>query len=64
MEKALERVKRKYQINLQLKSEQQQIVENVINGRDCIGVLPTGFGKSLCYVLPPLIMDEVRSIFV
>jgi len=26
-----------------------------------MAVLPTGFGKSMCYVLPPLILDKVRS---
>lgn len=38
-----------------LKPEQKQIVTAVLNGRDTMSILPTGFGKSVCYVLPHLI---------
>ena len=34
-----------------LKKEQKQIITAVLNGKDTLYVLPTGFGKSLCYVL-------------
>ena len=49
----------------QLKSEQKEIIQNVLERKDSMAVLPTGFGKSMCYVLPlpppPLILDKVRS---
>ena len=38
-----------------LKTEQKQIITSVLNNKDTISILPTGFGKSLCYVLPHLI---------
>ena len=28
---------------------QQELVEGLLNGRDVLGVMPTGSGKSLCY---------------
>ena len=33
---------------------QAQIVEGIIAGRDCVGVMPTGAGKSICYQVPGL----------
>jgi superfamily II DNA helicase RecQ len=38
--------------NVQLKSEQKEIIKNVLERKDSMAVLPTGFGKSMCYVLP------------
>ena len=53
-----EKVKRKYALPFDLKDKQLEIMKGIINGVDVIGVLSTGYGKSLCYVLPPLLLDE------
>lgn len=34
---------------------QRPVVEALLAGRDCLAVLPTGGGKSLCYQLPALV---------
>ena len=36
---------------------QRDVVEAVIAGRDCVVVMPTGGGKSLCYQLPAALSD-------
>jgi len=36
---------------------QDEIIQAVLSGRDVMGVLPTGGGKSLCYQVPSLIGD-------
>ncbi len=35
---------------------QRTIIDTVLEGRDCIGVMPTGAGKSLTYMLPAKIL--------
>ena len=34
---------------------QRSVVEALLAGRDCLAVLPTGAGKSLCFQLPALV---------
>ncbi len=45
-----------------LKEKQNEIIMNYLNGDDVVGLLPTGYGKSLCYLLPPLITNNVIFI--
>lgn len=36
---------------------QKELVQAVLDGRDALGILPTGSGKTLCYQLPALVLD-------
>ncbi len=41
----------------QFRPGQRPVVEALLAGQDCLAVLPTGGGKSLCYQLPALVRD-------
>ena len=36
---------------------QERLITSVLSGRDTLGVLPTGGGKTLCYQIPAFMMD-------
>ncbi|KGR76931.1 DNA helicase RecQ [Ureibacillus sinduriensis] len=44
------------------RSGQQQVIENVLNGRDTLCVMPTGGGKSLCYQVPALYVEGTTIV--
>jgi len=37
---------------------QHSIVESVLNGKDTVGIMPTGGGKSICYQVPALLQER------
>ncbi|MGP4107403.1 RecQ family ATP-dependent DNA helicase [Virgibacillus sp. L01] len=41
---------------------QEEIINDVMHGKDVLGILPTGSGKSLCYQLPATIMEGVTIV--
>jgi ATP-dependent DNA helicase RecQ len=41
---------------------QEELVQAVISGRDALGVLPTGGGKSVCYQVPALIAEGLTVV--
>jgi len=44
-----------------LKEEQLKVVTAFLEGRDVFAVLPTGYGKSLCFGCLPLAFDRLNS---
>ncbi|MBW2273635.1 MAG: ATP-dependent DNA helicase RecQ [Deltaproteobacteria bacterium] len=38
--------------------EQEQVVSEVLAGRDVLMILPTGFGKSACYQIPAMVLSR------
>ena len=41
---------------------QQSIIETALAGRDCLVVMPTGGGKSLCYQIPALVREGLTLV--
>lgn len=44
------------------KEGQEKIVRGILNGKDVLGIMPTGGGKSLCYQLPAILLDGVTIV--
>ena len=45
-----------------MKDEQLQVVNDVLLGRDVFAVLPTGFGKSLCFACLPGVFNHIMGV--
>ena len=43
---------------------QERLIEAILSGRDVLGVMPTGGGKSLCYQVPALMLPGIMNITV
>lgn len=44
------------------RSGQEEIIDQLLAGRDVLAVMPTGAGKSLCYQLPALLMPGTTIV--
>ena len=38
---------------------QEEIISNILDGKDSLGIMPTGAGKSICYQIPAMILDGI-----
>ena len=41
---------------------QEDLVDALLAGRDVLGVMPTGAGKSVCYQLPALLLPGITLV--
>lgn len=41
---------------------QELLVDSILSGRDTLGIMPTGAGKSLCFQIPALMMDGITLV--
>jgi ATP-dependent DNA helicase RecQ len=44
------------------KNGQKELVASILDGRDALGVMPTGAGKSICYQLPATMLQGVTLV--
>ena len=41
---------------------QEILIDGILDGRDVLGIMPTGSGKSLCYQVPALILPGITLV--
>ncbi|MBR1863065.1 MAG: DNA helicase RecQ [Ruminococcus sp.] len=41
---------------------QEQLIDAILSGRDALGIMPTGAGKSMCYQIPALMFDGITVV--
>jgi ATP-dependent DNA helicase RecQ len=62
MEAKIEQIMHQHFGFLSFKAGQKQIIDNILQGRDTLGIMPTGGGKSLCYQLPALVLPGLTLV--
>ena len=41
---------------------QELLIDSILNGRDVLGIMPTGAGKSICYQVPALLLSGITLV--
>ena len=44
------------------RSGQEELIDSILSGRDTVGVMPTGAGKSVCFQVPALLFPGVTVV--
>ena len=45
-----------------IKDHQLEVVSGIIKGHDVFALLPTGYGKSLCFAILPMVYDQILTL--
>lgn len=46
----------------EFKVGQEKLINGILDGKDVLGIMPTGGGKSLCYQLPAILLDGLTIV--
>ncbi len=46
----------------QFREGQEELIDAMLSGRDVLGIMPTGAGKSVCYQVPALMLDGITIV--
>ena len=57
-----EEILRQYFGYSQFRQGQETLIDSILAGKDTLGIMPTGAGKSICYQVPALMMDGITLV--
>lgn len=60
-DRALEALNKYYGYS-DFRKSQKRVIENILNGKDTLAIMPTGGGKSICYQIPALLFDGITIV--
>ena len=61
-EETIQRVLKQYYGHTAFRPGQEELIQGILAGRDALGVMPTGGGKSLCYQIPALLLPGLTLV--
>ena len=44
------------------RNAQEILIDSILDGKDTLGIMPTGAGKSLCYQIPALMLGGITLV--
>ncbi len=57
-----EEILKKYFGHSEFRNGQGEIIDSILSGRDALGIMPTGSGKSICFQIPALMMRGITIV--
>lgn len=55
-------VLKKYFGYMSFREGQEELIDGILEGRDALGIMPTGAGKSICYQVPSLLLPGITLV--
>ncbi len=46
----------------EFRTSQEQIIQDILDGKNCLVIMPTGMGKSVCYQFPAMVLDGLTVV--